>query len=120
MSHEEYSTVRIKDDFGFPSRNKELVMKGSWALVAVAMAVVILSSNLTAGGKKSDSEVKVTATAKKDAQGNEVVTVNLEINKGWHVYANPVGNEDLAPAQTTVTVNSKTKPKEVKVVYPDG
>lgn len=103
--------------------NKEFIMKASRLilLVVVGFGLAIVSSSSIAGGKKSDSEVKVTATAKKaDASGKQVVTVNLDINKGWHVYANPVGNETLEQAQTTVTVNSKTKPKEIKLLYPDG
>lgn len=90
-------------------------------LLAIAWVIFVTHPTLDAGGKKSDSEVKVTAkAAKADAAGKQVVTINLDINKGWHVYANPVGNEDLAPAQTTVTINSKIKPKEVKITYPDG
>jgi hypothetical protein len=30
-------------------------------------------------------------------------------NSGWHVYANPPGLDDLAGAQTTVTVSAKMK-----------
>jgi len=42
----------------------------------------------------------------------------LKIEKGWHVYANPSGYDAATP--TEVTVSSKTKPKEVKVEYPEG
>jgi uncharacterized protein YyaL (SSP411 family) len=75
------------------------------------------------GAKKSDSVVKVTAKAepeKPGADGKQVVTVTLEIDKGWHTYANPVGLEDLASSQTEVSVSSKTKPQVVKVEYPEG
>ena len=97
-------------------------MKAGWLILSTAVAFgLCIESMSQAGGKKSDSEVKVSATAKKpDADGKTVITVNLDINKGWHVYANPVGNETLEQAQTTVTVNSATKPKDVKLLYPDG
>jgi thiol:disulfide interchange protein len=48
------------------------------------------------------------------------VTVKVDINKGWHIYANPVGNEDLVSAQTVLKINAKTPPKDVKVDFPPG
>ena len=45
---------------------------------------------------------------------------SLRIDEGWHLYANPVGSEDLTAAQTTLTVDSKVKPADVKIEYPDG
>jgi DsbC/DsbD-like thiol-disulfide interchange protein len=69
-----------------------------------------------AAGKKSDAHVKVTATADKPAaDGTQVITVNLAIDKGWHAYANPAGNDAAIP--TKVTVEGK-KADEVKVDYP--
>ena len=32
------------------------------------------------------------------------LTVTLKIDRPWHVYANPVGHEDLEAARTTVEV----------------
>jgi uncharacterized protein YyaL (SSP411 family) len=73
------------------------------------------------GAKRSDSVVKAAATADKpDAIGRQTVRLKLTIDKGWHVYANPVGNEGLDSAQTSVTVSGSTKPKSVKVQYPKG
>jgi DsbC/DsbD-like thiol-disulfide interchange protein len=91
-------------------------------LAFAAVGLLAFSSEQTFGqGKKSDSVVKVTATADKpDGDGKQVVTVMLTHNEGWHTYANPVGQDDLAAAQTTVTVNAKTKPEDVKVDYPEG
>ena len=72
-----------------------------------------------AGGKRSDSEVKVDVTAAKpDSAGKVVITIQLEVSKGWHIYSNPVGNDDLAGAQTVVNVTGKTKPASVKIDYP--
>src|SRR5262249_6695173 len=52
--------------------------------------------------------------------GKQVITVTLSIDKDWHIYANPVGNEDLVDNQTTVQFTGKTKPKDVHVDYPKG
>lgn len=86
-----------------------------------ALALALAGSPASAGGKKSDSEVKVSATASKaDASGKQLVTITLVHNKGWHTYANPVGNEELTSAQTVVTISAKTKPAAVKIEYPEG
>src|SRR5262245_15872359 len=73
------------------------------------------------GPKTSEAVVKVSAKAEKpDADGKQVVTVTLEVDKGWHTYANPVGLEDLESSQTVVDVSGKNKPELVKVDYPKG
>jgi uncharacterized protein YyaL (SSP411 family) len=75
------------------------------------------------GAKKSDAVVKVTAQAvpeKPGRDGKQVVTVKLAIDKGWHIYANPPGLDDLLPVQTQVSIKSKTKPEAVKIEYPGG
>ena len=73
------------------------------------------------GAKKSDSLVKTTAEATKpDADGKQVVTVTMIVEPGWHIYANPVGQEDLESVQTKITVSAKGKLDDVKVEYPEG
>jgi hypothetical protein len=73
------------------------------------------------GVKKSDAVVKAEAKANKPADdGSQQVTVTLTIDKDWHIYANPVGYEDLVSSQTTVAISSKGKIKSVKVNYPKG
>jgi uncharacterized protein YyaL (SSP411 family) len=75
------------------------------------------------GAKKSDSVVKAKAGVtpeKPDIDGKQVVTLTLTIDKGWHIYANPPGLDDLVPVQTTVMVNAKTKPQDVQMEYPQG
>ncbi|HLJ95005.1 MAG TPA: DUF255 domain-containing protein [Gemmataceae bacterium] len=77
----------------------------------------------SSGPKKSDSVVKVSATVqpeKPGPDGKQVVTVLLAVDKGWHIYANPPGLEDLVPVQTTVSIRAKTKLDEVKIDYPEG
>jgi thiol:disulfide interchange protein len=67
--------------------------------------------------KKSEDVVKATASADKaGADGRQMVTITLEIDPKYYIYANPVGNEDLASNQTTVTIAGKG----VKIDYPAG
>src|SRR5438876_602600 len=78
-----------------------------WMVVLVAAAVILALGRDSRAGGKSDEEVKVAVAASKlDDAGKQVVTLTLTINKGWHIYANPVGNEDLAPAATLVKLVS--------------
>lgn len=89
-------------------------------LMVLALAAAILS-DVDAGGRKSDAQVKAKATATKiDAKGQQVVTVILDIEKGWHLYANPVEHDLLENGQTKLTVSAKVKPVSVAVKYPAG
>lgn len=94
------------------------------ALVVPACLLVLETLRPAAaaqGGTKSESKVKASATADKaGADGKQVVTITLAIDKGWHAYANPVDLQDLTDAQTTVTVTGKGKPEVVKIDYPAG
>ena len=92
-------------------------------LAAAAAVFVIPTQSLHAQktGKNSESVVKVTAKADKlDADGKQVVTITMAINKDWHIYANPVGLEDLQNSETVVEITGKTKPADVKIDYPKG
>jgi hypothetical protein len=87
-----------------------------FAGVAVTAAVVALVQ--AQPGNKSGSVVKVKARLEK-AAGKEVVVVTFDVQKPWHIYANPVGNEEFDASQTTINVVGKMKPK-VTVDYPAG
>ena len=88
------------------------------ALVAI---LGLTTAPVCAQGKKSDSVVKVKASASKpDADGKQVVTITLTMEKGWHTYANPVGHDDLAEAATTVAILVDGKKIDAKVNYPNG
>jgi uncharacterized protein len=85
------------------------------------LALVLGVSPIWAAAKSSADMVKVEASANKiDADGKQEVTLTLNVEEGWHLYANPVGNADLTSAQTTVTITGKVKPKDVKIEYPKG
>jgi DsbC/DsbD-like thiol-disulfide interchange protein len=69
---------------------------------------------------KSDSVVKIeTAADKPDADGKQVVTLKLAIDKGWHLYANPIP-KDFPGIPVEVKFAGKTKPAGFKVDYPEG
>jgi hypothetical protein len=89
--------------------------------LACLAILVGLAGTVLAQGKKSDAVVKVQATADKPgADGKQVVTITLNVDASYHIYANPVGNEDLSEAQTVVSITGKVKPEDVKVEYPAG
>jgi DsbC/DsbD-like thiol-disulfide interchange protein len=92
-------------------------------LLALALPAILLSDAgpVLAQAKKSDSVVKVEAKADMpDADGKQTITITLDIERPWHVYANPVENEDLTPAQTVISVAAKGKLDNVKIDYPSG
>jgi hypothetical protein len=71
--------------------------------------------------KRSDSVVKLTATAAKpDKDGKVIVTVTLEVDKGWHIYANPVGNDQIAGNETVTTLYRDDKDIKATAEYPKG
>jgi hypothetical protein len=90
----------------------------------IALLVVVVGVALPADarpqGKKSDSVVKITATGGKIENDKQTVEITIAIDKDWHIYANPVGQDDLATAATDVSITGKVKPASVKVEYPGG
>jgi uncharacterized protein YyaL (SSP411 family) len=72
---------------------------------------------------RNSSDV-VTATLKTEppaADGSRTWTVTLTVAPGWHVYANPVGNDTLRESETTVDVVIDDKRvKAAPAVYPKG
>jgi DsbC/DsbD-like thiol-disulfide interchange protein len=96
-------------------------VKLAFRIATLALVFAALTADARAQLKKSDSVVKIEAKAGDiGAGGTQDVTVTLTIDKGWHLYANPVGNEDLTDNQVLVTLSSKNKLQDVKVEYPEG
>lgn len=93
-----------------------------WIAAASLLAAFVFATVSTeAGLKKSDAEVKASAEASKtDASGKQTITITLNVNPGWYIYANPVDNEDFASNKTVVTVYADKKPVEAKIEYPKG
>lgn len=99
-----------------------MTLRQTTSLLALAAGLLLLPGSVAVGqGKKSDSVVKAKATATKlDKEGKQTVTITLEIEEKYHLYANPVNHKDLEDAQTIVTVTGKEKLKAVNVTYPVG
>jgi uncharacterized protein len=90
------------------------------ALVAVAVFTA-LPAAAHAPGKKSNDMVMVVATAGQIENDTQKVTFTVDVEKGWHIYANPVGHDDLADNKTVVEISGgATKLKSVKITYPPG
>jgi thiol:disulfide interchange protein len=87
--------------------------------VAVVGAMALLLDPALGQGKASDSKVKASVKAgKAGADGKQTIYLTLAIEKGWYIYANPVGNEDFAANATAITI--KPKPQAVNITYPEG
>jgi DsbC/DsbD-like thiol-disulfide interchange protein len=90
-------------------------------LLLAAFAIAALSLVLPVyAGEKSDSKVKATAKGSKvGADGKQTVTITIDIDKDWYIYANPVKAEDFEDNKTRVTFKAKDK-VNASVVYPAG
>jgi thiol:disulfide interchange protein len=87
----------------------------------LAGLMLLTATPVLAQGLKSDSVVKAKATADKPVEGKQVVTITLDIDAKYHLYANPVGNPDYEANQVSVDVKGKDKAlQSVKVDYPAG
>jgi DsbC/DsbD-like thiol-disulfide interchange protein len=102
--------------------NQTMVANYRWATLAfISLATLAVLGSGVHAAKSSADMVKIESSAGKiAADGTQEVTFTLNIEDGWHIYANPVDNEDLTSAQTKVTITGKTKPKDVKIEYPKG
>ena len=69
---------------------------------------------------KTEDVVKVSATFEKPANGKETVAIKITIDAPWHIYANPVDNEDLLSSQTIVILRSNGKEIDAQIDYPPG
>src|SRR5262245_43164434 len=74
----------------------------------------------TGGLTKCDTVVNATTTVTSlDADGKQTVSVALDIEKDWHVYAYP-RTKEFSGVPTPIIATDKPKPQEVKVDYPPG
>lgn len=95
-----------------------------FASSALVLTGLLVSGNQSASQaqiKKSDAVVHVTAKGEKpDSDGKQIVTLTIKIDKGWHIYANPVGEESFKSVQTVVTLTGESKVQNAKIEYPPG
>ncbi|MBY0232071.1 MAG: protein-disulfide reductase DsbD N-terminal domain-containing protein, partial [Gemmataceae bacterium] len=83
------------------------------ALLAACLAAVPALAS-------SAEKVKASVSAGKAEGGKQAVTITLDIDKEFHLYANPVGNKDLEENQVTVTFTSGKAKAGAEVKYPAG
>lgn len=81
-----------------------------------ALAMTWTFDRAQAGGKKSDSVVAIKPRLEKTAAGKSVVVFSLDIQKGWHLYANPVNHDFFEGGQVVV----KALGTDAKITYPPG
>lgn len=86
---------------------------------ALAALAIGLAGSISSAGGKLDP-VKVQAGAAKAVGDKQVVLVELKIDKGWHIYANPTDNEQIADSETIVQVKAGGKMISATVNYPAG
>lgn len=84
--------------------------------IVVAVMVILGGFCSQVWAKGSETVVKTSASIKSEG-GATVLLVRLEVEKGWHVYANPPGNDDLKSVATSVSLAGGTK---AEVTYPSG
>lgn len=102
-------------------KRTNLLLSLSFTASLACLIVAGAAAQTSAQGTKSDSKVKITAKADKPgADGKQAVTLTLTIEPGWHLYANPVGNDDFADNQTVVVKAPNSKHEVLKVDYPAG
>ena len=92
-------------------------------LVAVFALGIIVAARCDGGGEskipRSDSKVKATATATKITNGKQTLTITLDVEKDWYIYANPVNYDQYENNRTRVTVKADGK-VTADVKYPKG
>ena len=98
-------------------------MRIGWLMALAGLLIpTTTSGNAQQSPRRSDSVVKAGATASRpDVHGVQVISIDLEIEKGWWIYANPVNHdkEFLDPARTKVVIKTKMKSLS-SVKYPGG
>lgn len=97
-------------------------MCACWSVAVLGVAVgVLLAGPPVVLAQQSDSKVKADVKAEKPtADGTQVVTVKLDIDKGWHLHANPVDNVQLETNATKLTFLGGDQALDAKVDYPKG
>jgi DsbC/DsbD-like thiol-disulfide interchange protein len=99
------------------------VIRPAIAAVALLALAAVAVNVLPAQQGKVTSADKVKATAKAtqpDAAGKQTITLTLDIENGWHLYANPTDNDVVESNKTIVELKSAAKPQSFTVKYPKG
>jgi hypothetical protein len=87
--------------------------------ITLFFAAILAGLPTVAHAQKSDSVVKVEVDAGKIENDKQTVTLTIAVAKGYHIYANQIGQENIA-LPTEVAVSGKTKLQGLKINYPPG
>jgi DsbC/DsbD-like thiol-disulfide interchange protein len=86
-----------------------------------ALAATLLTWHPAAAQPRdSSAKVKTSAVVGPIEQGKQTATITLTVEKGWHIYANPVGNEIFEPCETCVHIKAHAAPAKVDIQFPAG
>jgi len=96
-------------------------MKPAMLLLSALLISFQVAYSVNAQGSDSSKVVKVEITKDPSTTAEEkFVTITLSVEAGYHIYANPVVNPDLASVQTSVSIKAEGKSIPIKVEYPMG
>src|SRR5580765_2268 len=100
----------------------QLTSRRTWlalTMTSVCMAALNVYADVDQG--KTETLVVLSATGGKiDKNGQQTITIKMQVAKGWHAYANPVKNEDYETNHTVVKVTSAKNLQKVDINYPAG
>jgi DsbC/DsbD-like thiol-disulfide interchange protein len=96
-------------------------MKQSMLFLSGLLISLQLACAVNAQGADSSKVVKVEISKDPSTTTEEkFVVITFSVEPGYHIYANPVVNPDLASVQTSVGIKSEGKTVTAKVEYPAG
>ena len=96
-------------------------MKQSMLFLSGFLISLQIACAVNAQGADSSKVVKVEiAKAPSTTAEEKFVVITLSVEPGYHLYANPVVNPDLASVQTSVGIKFEGKSIPAKVEYPEG
>ena len=96
-------------------------MKQSMLFLSGLLISLQIACAVNAQGADSSKVVKVEiAKAPSTTAEEKFVVITFSVEPGYHIYANPVVNPDLASVQTSVGIKSEGKSVIAKVEYPAG
>jgi hypothetical protein len=102
-------------------RNSKLRISAVGVLAAAILAVADGEPNRVGAQDaiRSGSVVKITPSLDRSTPGKDVIVLRFEVQKGWHIYANPVGDESSVGSETSIKVSTNDAAK-IHVDYPPG
>jgi DsbC/DsbD-like thiol-disulfide interchange protein len=90
------------------------------ALRTVLLLALTFSAANPALGQNSVTKIKVkSSVSKPDAKGFQEITLDVDVEKGWHIYANMPRNKEFEINKTVLRIVAP-KVEDVTIDYPEG